>query len=86
MAKKVSKSVKTKAKVLQVAKSMKETTRRLVDDMFLKVVGLKVLERAQEMTESLRQQRQSTKKAAVAKPKKKIAKKASKKKATKKKL
>ncbi len=40
-------------KIMSAASQLKKTTKKLVDDVFLKVVGLRVLERAKQMTESL---------------------------------
>ncbi|MGZ5280408.1 MAG: hypothetical protein ACXWC9_10720 [Pseudobdellovibrionaceae bacterium] len=40
-------------KILSAAAHIRKTTKKIVDDVFLKVVGLRVLERAQEITRSL---------------------------------
>jgi hypothetical protein len=47
---------KTSQKVLSAASHLRTTTKKLVDDVFLKVVGMKVLARAQEMTKTLRKE------------------------------
>jgi hypothetical protein len=40
---------------------VKTATKKLIDDVFLKVVGNRALERAEEMTQSLRKEKVSKK-------------------------
>lgn len=47
---------RTSQKVLSAASHLKTKTKKLVDDVFLKLVGLKVLERAEEMTQEIRKE------------------------------
>jgi len=44
-------------KILSAAAHIQKTTKKMVDDVFLKVVGLRVLERAQEITRSLHKEK-----------------------------
>jgi hypothetical protein len=48
-------------KILSAAGYVKTATKKLIDDVFLKVVGSRALERAQEMTQSLRKEKVSKK-------------------------
>jgi hypothetical protein len=54
---------KTSAKVRSAAAHIGKTTKKMVDDVFLKVLGMKVLARAQEITQSLQKEKRSRKKA-----------------------
>lgn len=54
---------KTTAKVRSAAVHIGKTTKKMVDDVFLKVLGMKVLARAQEITQSLQKEKRSRKKA-----------------------
>lgn len=57
--------------VLKAAKHLRKTTKKMVDDVFLKLVGMRVLERAQQMSASLKEEKaQAGKKAASASKKK----------------
>lgn len=49
--------------MIKTAKKIQKTTKKLVDDVFLKLVGLRVLERAKVMTEALKKEKKTTKKA-----------------------
>jgi hypothetical protein len=48
-------------KILSAATHVKNTTKKIVDDVFLKVLGLRVLERAQEVTQNLHQEKKRRK-------------------------
>jgi|GEM_PF-3097008 len=43
--------------VLKAANQFRKTTKKMVDDVFLKLVGMRVLERAQQMSASLKQEK-----------------------------
>lgn len=43
--------------VLKAAHQFRKTTKKMVDDVFLKLVGMRVLERAQQMSASLKQEK-----------------------------
>jgi hypothetical protein len=40
--------------VLKAAKHLRKTTKKMVDDVFLRFVGMRVLERAQQMSATLK--------------------------------
>jgi len=61
------KTKKTSRKVMSAARQLTKTTKKMVDDVFLKLVGMRVLERAQAMTQSLHQEKALTKKTKKAK-------------------
>ena len=76
--KRSAKKTKTRAKksrvgagrVLKAANHLRKTTKKMVDDVFLKLVGMRVLERAQQVSASLKEEKaqaESAKKA-VKKP------------------
>ncbi len=48
-------------KILSAASHVKNTTKKIVDDVFLKVLGLRVLERAQAMTQTLHKEKSGKK-------------------------
>lgn len=52
---------KASKKILSAAAHLKNTTKKMVDDVFLKVLGSRVLERAQEMTQSLHKEKSGKK-------------------------
>ncbi len=54
-------------KILSAASHIQKATKKMVDDVFLKVVGLRVLERAQEMTKSLHKEKSASKRKGRAK-------------------
>ncbi len=41
------------SKVMKAAKQIRKTTKKMVDDVILKLLGMRVLERAQEVSRSL---------------------------------
>jgi hypothetical protein len=43
--------------VLKAANQFRKTTKKMVDDVFLKLVGMRVLERAQQMSASLKEEK-----------------------------
>jgi hypothetical protein len=59
--KKVAKVKRASKKILSAANYVKTATKKLIDDVFLKVVGNRALERAEEMTQSLRKEKVSKK-------------------------
>lgn len=42
--------------MIKTAKKIQKTTKKMVDDVFLKLVGMRVLERAKAMTEVLKKE------------------------------
>ncbi len=68
--------------MIKTARKIQRTTKKMVDDVLLKIVGMRVLERAKAMTESLKKEK--PKKTAQKKAKKKTAQKKVVKKASKK--
>ena len=71
--------------MMKTAKKIRKTTKKMVDDVFLKLVGMRVLERAKAMTESLKKEKKPAKKTLAKKTTKKVAKKTPAKKTSKKK-
>ncbi len=63
--------------MIKAAKKIQKTTKKMVDDVLLKIVGMRVLERAKTMTESLKREKKSSKKTSKKKVVKKVVKKAS---------
>lgn len=66
-------------RVLRAAQKIRKTTKKMVDDVFLKLVGMRVLERAQEISASLKEEKSAkaaSAKSTKAKPKAKKTKKA----------
>ena len=53
------KSVRKPSKVMKAAKQIRKTTKKMVDDVILKLVGMRVLERAQEVSRGLLQDKRS---------------------------
>lgn len=64
--------------MIKTAKKIQKTTKKMVDDVLLKIVGMRVLERAKTMTEALKKEKKSSKKIS----KKKVVKKSAGKKKT----
>lgn len=54
---KVKKSRVGAGHVLKAAKHLRKTTKKMVDDVFLKLVGMRVLERAQQVSASLKEEK-----------------------------
>jgi len=44
-------------RVLSAAAQIRRTTKKIIDDVFLKVVGARVLERAEEVTQNLKKEK-----------------------------
>ena len=55
--KKISKSRRAAQKVKSAAVQIRKTTKKMIDDVFLKLVGSRVLERAQEMTKDIKKEK-----------------------------
>ncbi len=53
-------SPKKSNQMIQAAARFKNTTKKVVDDVILKLVGMKVLARAEEMTQILRKEKKKT--------------------------
>ncbi|MEZ0391365.1 MAG: hypothetical protein ACAH59_04065 [Pseudobdellovibrionaceae bacterium] len=49
-------------RVLSAAAQLRRTTKKLVDDVFLKLVGSKVLARSEEIQKTMKKERKSKKK------------------------
>jgi hypothetical protein len=54
--------IKTRNKMMKAADHIRKTTKKMVDDVFLKLVGRRVLERAEEVSRSLSQEKSGKKK------------------------
>lgn len=48
---------KTSKKILSAAAQFKRTSKKIIDDMFLKLVGSKVLARAQEVASTIKKEK-----------------------------
>lgn len=56
-AKKVSKKAAKKTSLKKVAKQITRTTKKMVDDVFLKLIGRRVLERAEAVSATLKKEK-----------------------------
>lgn len=57
----ISKGRKAAQKVKSAAAHISKTTKKIVDDVFLKIVGMKVLERAQAVTKDIKKEKKAAK-------------------------